>query len=126
MKYEDVLNNLQAVRGQVDEVLENIQAVRGLKYRMVVSALMSTSNIVEMFAALESMVSLEDKAREQMREIFIRLVHNQVSCLIEAADVSQEDMQDAMDEAGRLSSSVQGMAGNAMRAANRGVKFDAQ
>jgi hypothetical protein len=125
MKHQDVLNNLQAVRGQVDEVLENIEAVRGPKYRMVVSGLMSTGNIVEMFAALESMVTMEDRSRDRMREIFLRLVHNQVSCLVEAADVSQDEMQEAMAEAERLTTSLHGMASNALRAAHNGVKFEA-
>lgn len=120
---EQVFKNLRNVKREAKDILENVERVRGRRYKLLLNGMLLTSNLVEIFHAIERFDDAEDEIKERIRDAFFHCVHSQVSNFMEAAGASESEVEDLTKDAESIASSVHNLADQAFNAGLSGNLF---
>lgn len=123
---EKVFENLRSVKKEALEILDNVEKVRGKRYRYFLSSMLLTTNMVEILHAMEEFGGDGGGVREKLRECFLHCLHQQMTHMFRAADVSDDDVENLVKDAEKIHLSINGLAHKAFETGMSGGMFGDQ
>lgn len=123
MNTEQLINNLDNVRGEARGIVDNIKAVKGEKHAALTMGLVHASSITDVFCILKQSSSMSDEVLERFGDIYLHHLHEMLRSLMRAGGLDEADINAAIQDAIVVEGSVQSMARTAWEMAEVGKSY---
>lgn len=123
MNTEQLINNLDNVRGEARGIVDNIRAVRGDKHAALTMGFVHASTLTDVARVLKESSTLPEAVVERIGDVYLHSLTEVIRSFLTAADVDGDAIDAAINDASSVEGSVQSMARKAWEMAEAGKSY---